>query len=95
MPKKVYAVRAGRACGIFTTWAECKKQVDGFAGARYKGFTDVSEALAWLNGGERTLPQAAPAPQAAPKAPWHGASQGAGGKTPAKNISKPATNDLA
>ena len=63
MPKKVYAVRAGRACGIFTTWAECKKQVDGFAGARYKGFTDVSEALAWLNGGERTLPQAAPAPR--------------------------------
>ena len=63
MPKKVYAVRAGRACGIFPTWAECKKQVDGFAGARYKGFTDVSEALAWLNGGERTLPQAAPAPR--------------------------------
>ena len=53
MPKKVYAVRAGRACGIFTTWDECKKQVDGYAGARYKGFTDVAEALAWLNGEKR------------------------------------------
>lgn len=53
MPKKVYAVRAGRSCGIFTTWDECKKQVDGYAGARYKGFTDIAEALAWLNGGSR------------------------------------------
>lgn len=48
--KKVYAVRRGRATGIFTSWAECKKQVDGFQGARYKGFTDPQEALAWLAG---------------------------------------------
>lgn len=54
MTSKIYAVRVGRACGIFTTWAECKKQVDGFPNARYKGFTDISEALSWLNGGERT-----------------------------------------
>ena len=47
--KKVYAVRAGRQTGIFTTWAECKAQVDGFPGARYKGFTDPNEATAWLN----------------------------------------------
>ena len=50
MTKKVYAVRRGRATGIFTSWAECKKQVDGFRGARYKGFTDPREALAWLAG---------------------------------------------
>ena len=74
MPKKVYAVRAGRACGIFTTWAECKKQVDGFAGARYKGFTDISEALAWLNGGERSLPQAAPVAPRATKPARHAAA---------------------
>ena len=60
MPKKVYAVRAGRACGIFTTWEECKKQVDGYAGARYKGFTDIAEALAWLNGGDRPAPPQRP-----------------------------------
>ena len=47
--KKVYAVRNGRKTGIFTTWAECKAQVDGFPGARYKGFTDPNEATAWLN----------------------------------------------
>ncbi|SDG13843.1 ribonuclease HI [Selenomonas sp. WCT3] len=69
MPKKVYAVRAGRACGIFTTWDECKKQVDGYAGARYKGFTDVAEALAWLNGGDRpAAPQRSSAvPRRAPR----------------------------
>lgn len=69
MPKKVYAVRAGRACGIFTTWDECKKQVDGYAGARYKGFTDIAEALAWLNGGSRSAaPQHAGRP-ARPRPP--------------------------
>ena len=47
--KKVYAVRNGGKTGIFTTWAECKAQVDGFPGARYKGFTDPNEATAWLN----------------------------------------------
>ncbi len=56
--KKVYAVRRGRACGIFTSWDECQKQVTGYAGAQFKGFTDVREALAWLNGGHTraTLP---------------------------------------
>ena len=49
--KKVYAVARGRATGIFTTWAECERHVKGFAGARYKSFTDVREALAWLSGG--------------------------------------------
>ena len=65
--KKVYAVRAGRKTGIFTTWAECKAQVDGFQGARFKGFTDPNEALQWLNldyvppyGGGRTAEKAAP-----------------------------------
>ena len=49
--KKVYAVARGRATGIFTTWAECERHVKGFEGARYKSFTDVGEALAWLSGG--------------------------------------------
>lgn len=55
MAAKVYAVRTGRTCGIFTTWAACKKQIDSFPNACYKGFTDIREALAWLNGGERIL----------------------------------------
>lgn len=47
--KKVYAVRNGRKTGIFTTWAECKAQVEGFPGARFKGFMDANEATKWLN----------------------------------------------
>ena len=46
--KKVYAVRKGRMTGIFMTWDDCKAQVDGFAGAEYKGFSDPSEAMEYL-----------------------------------------------
>ena len=45
MPKKIYAVRKGRQTGLFTTWAECQKQVTGYAGARFKGFTNAEEAM--------------------------------------------------
>lgn len=48
--KKVYAVRRGRQTGLFNTWAECEKQVAGFPGARFKGFTSAAEAMAWLAG---------------------------------------------
>ena len=50
MPKKIYAVRNGRQTGLFTTWAECQKQVNGYAGARFKGFTNAEEAMRWLSG---------------------------------------------
>ncbi|MDD6382795.1 MAG: ribonuclease HI [Selenomonadaceae bacterium] len=50
MTKKIYAVRVGRTTGVFNSWAECRKQVDGFPAARYKSFTDLAEALQWLNG---------------------------------------------
>ena len=48
--KKVYAVKNGREKGLFTSWAECKKSVDGFPGAVYKSFTNISEAQAYLYG---------------------------------------------
>ncbi|ERL03570.1 ribonuclease HI [Mitsuokella sp. oral taxon 131] len=64
MQKKVYAVRRGRTTGIFTAWAACRKQVDGFAGAQYKGFTDIADALKWLSG-TNEAPQALPARSAA------------------------------
>lgn len=39
MPKqKFYVVWKGRQTGIFSTWDECKRQVDAFAGAEYKSF---------------------------------------------------------
>ena len=50
----VYAVPRGRATGIFTSWAECQKQTAGYPGAQFKSFTDVREALQWLNGGPST-----------------------------------------
>lgn len=34
----------GRKPGIYLTWEECKAQVDGFAGARYKAFASRAEA---------------------------------------------------
>ena len=48
MAKKIYAVRIGRKPGLYDTWDEAKAQVDGFAGARYKGFTDRAEAEAFM-----------------------------------------------
>jgi len=44
MAKKYYVVWKGRQAGIFTTWDDCKAQVDGFAGARYKSFPTKEEA---------------------------------------------------
>ncbi|MDY6323862.1 MAG: ribonuclease H family protein [Catonella sp.] len=65
MTKKYYAVRKGRKTGIFTTWADCKAQVDGFSGAQYKSFPTEAEARDFINigkapesekpAGERTL----------------------------------------
>lgn len=44
MAIKFYAVRAGKVPGIYTSWNECKKQVDGFPSAAYKSFTDRASA---------------------------------------------------
>ncbi len=46
--KKVYAVAHGVQPGIYETWDEAEKQVKGFAGALFKGFTDRAAAHAWL-----------------------------------------------
>jgi len=43
-----YAVRKGKATGIFETWDECQEQVKGFAGASYKSFDSKAEAEEWL-----------------------------------------------
>ncbi len=44
--QKYYVVWKGRKTGIFTTWAECEKQVKGFVGAQYKAFENEIEAEA-------------------------------------------------
>ncbi len=43
--QKYYVVWSGRKPGIYTTWDECKSQVVGVKGARYKSFKTESEAL--------------------------------------------------
>lgn len=45
---KYYAVKNGRETGIYTSWAECKAQTDGFSGAEYKSFAKKSEAKEYL-----------------------------------------------
>ena len=42
--QKYYVVWKGRKTGIFTTWAECDKQVKGFVGAQFKAFESEAEA---------------------------------------------------
>jgi len=47
MPKqKFYVVWKGRKPGIFASWAECEKQIKGFAGAEFKAFGSLREAEA-------------------------------------------------
>ena len=35
---KYYAVHKGKKPGIYNTWEDCKKQIDGFSGPIYKKF---------------------------------------------------------
>lgn len=42
--KKYYVVWSGRKTGIFETWDECKNQVHGVKGAKYKSFPTKKEA---------------------------------------------------
>ncbi|XP_018416004.1 PREDICTED: ribonuclease H1-like [Nanorana parkeri] len=44
MVNMFYAVRRGRNPGVYSTWDECKEQVERFAGARYKKFACEEEA---------------------------------------------------
>lgn len=60
MAKKYYVVWAGHEPGIYSDWPTAKRQVDGFAGARYKSFSSEAEALAAF-GRPATVKSAAPA----------------------------------
>ncbi len=48
MARKYYAVKVGATTGIFETWEECKTSVDGFPGAVYKSFKNISDAYAYM-----------------------------------------------
>ena len=40
MAKKYYVVWEGKKRGVFTSWNVCKKNIDGYPGAKYKSFAD-------------------------------------------------------
>lgn len=46
--KYYYAVKEGKMPGIYETWPECQKQINGFSGAVYKKFTTKEEALTFI-----------------------------------------------
>lgn len=46
--KKVYAVAHGKKPGLYFSWDETSKQVTGFPGAKFKGFSGVSEAAQFI-----------------------------------------------
>ncbi|GAA5820489.1 hypothetical protein JCM10212_003816 [Sporobolomyces blumeae] len=48
-----YAVRIGRQPGVYTTWRECRQQVDGFSGGRFKEFPTYEQAEAFVAGIDR------------------------------------------
>ena len=45
---KYYAVKKGHKTGIYTSWDECKKQVEKFSGAVYKSFTSLEDAKTFI-----------------------------------------------
>lgn len=56
--KKYYAVARGRNPGIYTEWygdQGAEVQVNGFEGARYKGFATLQEAQRWLKGDSNNI----------------------------------------
>ncbi len=48
--QKYYVVWKGRRPGVYDSWDEAKRQVDGFVGAQYKAFPNPIEAQAAFKG---------------------------------------------
>ena len=46
MKNKFYVVWKGRTPGVYDNWEACKQEIDGFAGALYKGFPNQASAEA-------------------------------------------------
>ncbi len=47
---KYYVVWQGHAPGVYDSWEECKQQVEGFAGAKYKSFNNKEAAVKAFRG---------------------------------------------
>lgn len=44
---KYYAVQRGRSIGVFYSWSDCRKQIEGFKGALYRCFPTEAQAMAF------------------------------------------------
>ncbi len=44
-----YAVKEGRKIGLYSTWEECKEQINGYSGAEYKKVKGKIAALKYIN----------------------------------------------
>ncbi|KAH9842288.1 Caulimovirus viroplasmin [Teratosphaeria destructans] len=51
---KFYAVRVGKAPGIYHTWVECLDQVRGFPKAVFKSFASLTDAQLFLAGDDKS-----------------------------------------
>ncbi|KAA8917039.1 hypothetical protein TRICI_000825 [Trichomonascus ciferrii] len=65
---KFYAVQNGRTRGVFTTWEECQKSVNGFPRARFKSFRTRAEAEQFVHPGPTAVvleqvPEQGPKPE--------------------------------
>ena len=51
-----YAVKIGENPGIYSSWAECEKQVKGYPNAQFKKWKTREEAEAYINGNSTSTP---------------------------------------
>lgn len=54
MAGKFYAVRNGIKPGIYLSWDECKKNIDGYSGVVYKSFKTRAEAEGFMTGNKES-----------------------------------------
>eukprot|EP00066_Takifugu_rubripes_P020792 XP_011610058.1 PREDICTED: ribonuclease H1 isoform X2 [Takifugu rubripes] len=54
--KFFYAVKQGFKPGVYSTWDECKSQVDKFPSASFKKFASERDAWAFIRGAEPSAP---------------------------------------
>lgn len=58
IPTKVYAVREGRAPGLYASWDDCKMQIHGYKGAQYKSFKYICDAKLYMERSAPSVPTA-------------------------------------
>lgn len=50
-----YAVAVGRKPGVYFSWADCKREITGYPGAKYKSFFNMDQACRFANNEEPML----------------------------------------